>query len=158
MNAQVESLQIASPQTDRIHLKRVPITPIQANKIIETLPAIEPMLRRVVKPDTGLTMESVISDLLSGATQLWVIGDFNALSITRIQDRYTERVLWNEWVVGENMDEWAESWMEVQEAYAKATNCHAIEFSGRIGYRRYEKKFKDFKPIRMLYRRELKAE
>lgn len=132
------------------------IFPIHVKQLAGIMPRLIPLLERVVKPETGHTVETVLSDLFGGFTLLWVMGDFEIITITRIQDRATERVLWNEWTVGDNLNKWSKIWMETQETYARSVGCRAIEFHGRLGYKkRYEKHFPTCKPIRTLYRQEL---
>lgn len=116
---------------------------------------IEPMLKRVVKPDTGHTVEEVLQELALNYLRLWVIGDFNAIVITRIQHRPSERVLWVEWMVGAKLDEWIADWIEIQAEYARVQGCTAVEFNGRRGYKKYEPMFPNFKAVRTLYRQEL---
>ena len=133
-----------------------PISGVLAHNIQPILHRVIPLLELVVKPATGYTIEAVINDLLTQQTALWVIGDFNAITITRIQDRPTGRVLWNEWMAGENMDDWVADWMTVQEAFARSLGCAAIEFAGRNGYKRkYNPTFNNFRAIRTIFRCEL---
>lgn len=128
---------------------------VPTNAILDIIPRIAPLLRRVITKESGYTVESVLSELLSGETQLWVINDFETIHITRVQHRPLERVLWMEWSAGENMLSWVDAWVDFQEAIAKAHNCTSIEFQGRMGYKRHEKLHGGYKPLRILYRREL---
>jgi hypothetical protein len=128
---------------------------IPANEVLSVMPGILPMLETVVKPDTGHTIENVISSLLLGQKQLWIIGDFVALTITHVQQRPTETTLWVDWLVGNDMPKWVVAWMEFQERMACEIGCNAIEFNGRIGYKKFEKLYKKCKPIRTLYRQEV---
>ena len=133
-----------------------PISGVQRDQIGTVLHKLLPLLQSVVKPATGHTPESVIGELLTGELALWVIGDFDAITITRIQERPTGRVLWNEWLAGSNMDDWVGDWLSVQEAYARSLDCTAIEFAGRNGYKRkYNPVFDQFKAIRTIFRQEL---
>jgi len=129
------------------------VTPEHLNQVLER---IVPLLETVVKPDTGYTVDAVIYDLIMGETLLWIIGDFQALTITRIVDKPAERVLWNEWLAGKDMESWVSEWLDVQEQYAKNAGCTAIEFNGRRGYmKKYSPLFPKFKGMRTLYRCEL---
>lgn len=133
-----------------------PITGVLAGQIQSVMHKLVPLLETVVLPETGYTLEVVLNDLLAQYTSLWVIGDFDAITITRIQDRPTGRVLWNEWLAGSGMDDWVEDWLTVQEAYARHEGCVAIEFAGRNGYKRkYNPKFDNFRAIRTIFRCEL---
>lgn len=133
---------------------------VRFDQIRHILPKLTPLLERVVTPDSGETIESVLADLLRANTLLWVINDFQAITVTRIENLPSERRLWNEWIVngpvGE-MDDWVEDWLYVQEQYALSQGCHSIEFAGRIGYwRKYGSRYGDkFKAKRIIYRCEL---
>ena len=118
---------------------------------------IYPLLEKVATPESGHTPESVMSDIAAGRLALWVIEDFKAITCTQFQNRDDgSLVLWNMWLAGEDMDEWVEDWLRVQEAYARAAGCVAIEFAGRKGYaRKYMPHFDQFRAIRTVYRQEL---
>ena len=128
---------------------------VPAERIVDIIDAIRPLLERVIKPDTGYTVESVIYDAIVGASHLWVIGDFTAIVITRFQDRPAERILWVEWMAGKDLDRWVQSWFDAQAEFARANHCAAVEFHGRMGYKRYEKLLGNVKPVKILYRQEL---
>ena len=120
-----------------------------------------PLLERVVRPETGYSIQGVLSDLANGNTLLWVINDWDAITITRLQLRDTGPVLWNEWLAGDpgvDMATWVGDWLDAQEEYARKLNCVAVEFAGRIGYKRKFRQYykdRDFKAIRTIYRQEL---
>ena len=115
-----------------------------------------PLLRKVAKPNTGYTPESVLQEMIDGHLATWVIGDFKAITCTAVQDRPTGRVLWNTWLSGSDLDEWIDDWMRVQEAFARHMECTAIEFAGRLGYlKKYGARFKNFRAMRTIYRCEL---
>lgn len=133
-----------------------PISGVMPDQLPAVWERVEPLFQRVVKPQTGATMESVVHELMHGYLSLWVIGDFQAITCTKILDRPAGRVLWNEWMAGDNMDEWVSDWLKVQEAYARAHECTAIEFAGRIGYlKKYNPQFQEFRAMRTIYRQEL---
>ena len=115
-----------------------------------------PLLRKVVKPDTGHTPEGILQAMANGVLATWIIGDFKAFTCTEVQERETGRVLWNTWMAGDDLDEWIDDWMRVQEAFARHMNCTAIEFAGRKAYeRKYMPTFNKFRAIRTVYRQEL---
>ncbi len=114
-----------------------------------------PLLRKVVKPETGHTPETILQLMAEGVLATWVIGDFKALTCTEVQERETGRVLWNTWLAGEDMDEWIADWMRVQEAFARHMGCVAIEFAGRKGYARKYMPNTGFRAIRTVYRQDL---
>lgn len=135
---------------------KTPISGVAPHQIQSIMHRLVPLLQNVVKPATGHTVEAVLHELLMGETLLWVIGDFKAITITRIQERPTGRVLWNEWLTGTDMDSWVGDWLTVQDAFARHSKCEAIEFAGRNAYmRRYLPTFNKFRAIRTIYRCEL---
>ena len=115
---------------------------------------IEPILARVVKPETGHSLDSVRMSLLSSHAQLWVVNDFQGVIVTTIEDRPTQRVLFTPFLAGDNMDEWLDDWIEVQDQYAQFHGCAAVEFSGRRGWNKIGESRPEWKPIRTIFRRE----
>lgn len=116
---------------------------------------IEPMLERVVKPDTGHTLDSVRCALLMGDMQLWVIDDFVGVVLTSIENRPSERILFVPFMVGDNMKYWLDDWIEMQEAFGRDKGCTALEFHGRKGWNKVREHHPGYKPIRTVFRREL---
>lgn len=116
---------------------------------------VEPVLARVIKPDTGYTMQSVLNALQLGKMQLWVIGDFQGVVITQIEDRPAQRVLYTLFLAGNNMSEWIDEWCEVQDEYARHNGCAAVEFNGRKGWNKIGESKPEWKAIRTVFRREL---
>lgn len=127
---------------------------VPEDKLLTVWPRVCPMVEKMISRHPGRTAEAILGDLLSGAADLWVIGDFKAISITRINYKPREKALFIEWLGGEDIDEWVADWLKVAEEYAKAINCDCVEFFGRRGYRRYEKQF-NYKPVSTIYRKEL---
>lgn len=116
---------------------------------------IEPMLKRVVKPDTGHTLDSVRYALLTASMQLWVVDDFLGIVLTSIEERPSERVLFVPFMVGDNMQSWLDEWIAVQESYGRENGCNALEFHGRKGWNKVREHHQGYKPIRTIFRREL---
>lgn len=136
-------------------LPEIPIGGVPSDHIMTVWERIEPMLKRVVHIDTGQTLDSVRMELLTARAQLWVIGDFQGLAITSIEDRPSQRVLFTPFLVGEKMSEWLDEWIEVQDNYARYNQCVAVEFSGRKGWNKIGEKKPEWKPVRTIFRREL---
>ena len=132
-----------------------PIGGVPPDQVMAVWDRIEPLLRRVVKPQTGQTMDSVLYALQMTQTQLWVIGDFQAIVITSIEQRPLHRVLWVQFCAGDYMDEWLDDWIAVQEEFARANDCAAVEFSGRKGWNKIHQKHRDYKPVLTTFRKEL---
>lgn len=139
----------AATQPDALQMGGVPST-----DVIRVWPAVEPMLARVVLPETGHTLQSVLTALQMAKMQLWVIGDFQGVVVTEIQDRPAQRVLFTPFLAGENMSEWLDEWCELQDAYAQHNGCAAVEFNGRKGWNKIGEKRPEWKAIRTVFRRE----
>lgn len=132
-----------------------PIGGVPAEHVREVWPRVEPILKRVVKPQTGFDLHHVLTELQLRRWQLWVIGNFDAIVITSIVVRPLHKVLWIEFIAGRDMETWLDDWITTQEAYAKATGCKAVEFAGRAGWSKIRERHRDYKPIRTTYRKEL---
>ena len=132
----------------------VPIGGVLPEHVMLVWDKVEPMLARVVRPETGQSLDSVRSQLLSSHAQLWVVGDFQGVVITTIEDRPTQRVLFTPFLVGNNMAEWLDDWIAMQDEYARFHKCEAIEFSGRKGWGKFAETRPEWKPIRTIFRRE----
>lgn len=136
-------------------LKQPAIGGVPADRILDVWHKVEPLLARVVKPQTGYALPHVLTELQLGNMQLWVIGDFQAIVVTMVQSRPLHKVLWVQFLAGENMDEWLPDWVQVQEAYARALDCEAVEFCGRKGWGKIQKHHQQFKHVWTIYRCEL---
>ena len=128
---------------------------VPAHAIMLVWERVEPLLQRVVKPETGYSLDSVLTALQLSAMQLWIVNDFQAAIVTSIQERPLHRVLWVQFLAGDSMDEWLSDWIAVQEEYAKHNGCAAIEFQGRRGWNKVHEKHRDYKPMLTIFRKEL---
>lgn len=117
---------------------------------------VEPLLARVVKPETGYSLESVLTALQMAQMQLWVVNDFQGVVVTRIELRPLHKVLWVQFIAGDNLDDWLDDWVLVQEGYARHNGCAAIEFSGRKGWNRFKSPHaKEYRAVLTTFRKEL---
>ena len=117
---------------------------------------VEPLLRRVLKPVTGVTPDAVLTELQLAKMQLWVIGDFEAVAVTSVNVRPLHKVLWVQYVAGDNMKHWLDDFIRVLESFAEHNECVAVEFSGRQGWLRHlARDHPEFKPVLTTMRREL---
>lgn len=133
-----------------------PIGVVEAPDVMAVWDKVEPILQRVVRPDTGHTLDSVRIALLMGHMQLWVIGDFQGVVVTQIENRPSENVLFVQFMAGDDMKVWLDDWIEVMEQFARYNNCTVVEFSGRKGWCKIaERQGEHYKPIRTTFRREL---
>lgn len=140
----------AAKQLETLNMGGIPST-----DVIKIWPAVEPILQRVVKRETGHSMQSVLSALLMAKMQLWVIGDFKGVVVTEIQNRPVERVLFTLFLAGQDMKEWIDDWCEYQIEYAKYNGCTAVEFNGRKGWNKIGETRPDWKSIRTVFRQEI---
>lgn len=132
-----------------------PIGGVPADKVMAVWPRAAKLLKRVVKPHTGFDLDGLLTQIQLANYQLWVIGDFEAVAVTTIHDRPLHRVLWCQFIVGDNVEDWLDDWEKVQAEFAKAQDCVAVEFSGRPGWRKFQDKYRNYKPVLTTYRREL---
>jgi hypothetical protein len=139
----------AAKQLESIEMGGVP-----SDGVMNVWPGVEPLLRRVVTPDTGQTLQSVLTSLLMAKMQLWVIGNFQGVVITEIQDRPAERVLFTLYLAGEDMKAWLDDWCDLQDEYARHNGCAAVEFNGRKGWNKIGESRPEWKSIRTVFRRE----
>ncbi len=140
--------------TDAAEQIGVPIGGVRPDQVMLVWDKIEPVLARAVHPETGDTLDSIRMDLMMAKMQLWVIGDFQGVVVTTIIDRPTHRVLYTPYLAGENMKEWLDDWIDVQDEYAQHNKCAAVEFSGRRGWLKALAHKPEFKPVRTIFRRE----
>ena len=137
-------------------LEPIPIGGVQSHQVMAVWDRVEPMLRRIVQPDTGHSIDSVLTGLQMAKMQLWVIGDFQGVVVTSIENRPSGQcIMAINYIVGHHMDEWLDEWIELQESYAKAHNCVAIEFAGRRGWKKALERWPEYKTSHTVYRREL---
>lgn len=134
---------------------QTPIGGVPAPYVPTLWPYVLPLLELVVRPRTGFTLESVYAALLERRMQLWVIGDLQAIVITTVQERYTENVLWVQFIAGSRMRTWLDDWIVVMTAFAREKNCAAIEFAGRSGWAKIWKSHRDWQPVSTTYRKDL---
>lgn len=128
---------------------------VPPDQIMKVWDRVEPMLCKVVKPETGYSLDNVLTSLQMAKQQLWVIGDFQAVAVTEIQLRPLHKVLWNQFIAGNDMADWLDDWEKVLVEYARAHDCVAVEFSGRKGWNKFQSKYRKFKPVLTTYRREV---
>lgn len=128
---------------------------VPSDKVVEIWEYAEPLFARVVRPFTGWSLDTLLTAFQTGHFQLWTIGDFKGVAATQIQLRPIEKVLWVQFIAGNDMDEWLDDWSETMDAFAQAHDCPAIEFSGRPGWKKINERYPQYKPILTTFRREL---
>lgn len=132
-----------------------PIAMVPAEKIMAVWKRVEPLLKRVVRPHSGYSLINVLTELQLNRMQLWVIGDFQAVAVTSLQQRPLHKILWVQFLAGDHMDSWLDDWETVQLDYARHCDCAAVEFCGRKGWGKLNKHHPEYKPVWTIYRREL---
>ena len=137
---------------DRIntHIGGVP-----ALGVVKVWDRVEPLLKRVVKPETGYDLYSVLTQLQLGTMQLWVIGDFQGVVVTTVLKRPLHKVFWVQFMAGSDMKNWLDDVGEVLEAYATHIGCKMIEFSGRPGWNKVRHRHPEYKQVLTVFRRAL---
>jgi len=133
----------------------VPIGGVPSERIGAVWERVLPLLHRVIKPMTGYSTSALYSELISGLSQLWVIGDFQAIVVTSVQQRPLHKILWVQFLAGSKLGHWLDDWITVMEAFAKAHDCVAIEFSGRPGWNWIQKQHPDYRAVSTTFRKEL---
>ena len=128
---------------------------VPADKIMQVWFKAEPLLKRVVTWETGHSLQSVLAKLQLGTMQLWIVNDFQAVIVTSINELPLYKVLWIQFTVGNDMNEWMDDCAVVIEAYAKHNQCVAIELSGRRGWEKIRKKFPGYKHVLSTFRKVL---
>ncbi len=114
-----------------------------------------PLLRRVVKPETGYDLDSLLLSIQLARTQLWIVNDFQAVCVTEIHDRPLGSVMWGQFIAGDDVEQWIDDWETVISEFGKAKGCVAVEFSGRPGWKKFRDRFRDYKPYLVTYRKEI---
>ena len=132
-----------------------PIGGVMPNQVVAIWDRVEPLLARVVKPNTGYSLDSVLTALQLADMQLWVVGDFKGVVVTQIMVRPLHSVLWVQFIAGDHMKDWLGDWITVQEEFARHHGCAAIEFSGRKGWNKIHEQHREYKPVLTTFRREL---
>lgn len=130
------------------HIERV-----AATQVLQRLIHVEQLLLRVVTPASGYTMPSLLEDLQAGRALMWAVWDGEpvAVMVGYVQDRPTGRVLWIQFVAGDNMDSWLPALADDGTRFAQESGCVAIEFAGRRGW---EKVLSDYNVAGVIMRRE----
>lgn len=139
----------AAEQLDRIEMGGIPPT-----DVMRVWPCVEKLLARVVTRETGHTLQSVLTALQMARMQLWVIGQFQGVVVTEVQERPAEKVLFTLFLAGDNMKEWLDDWCELQDDFAQANGCAAVEFNGRKGWNKIGESRPEWRSIRTVFRRE----
>lgn len=133
-----------------------PIGGVPATHIMAVWDRVEPILKSAVRTRTGFGLDHVLTELQLGNTQLWVIGNFDAVAITSVQVRPLHRVLYVRNLAGRGMESWFDDWVKVVEAFAKHNDCKFVEFEGRKAWIKLAQLRGDgYKPEAYIFRKEL---
>lgn len=135
-------------------LETTPIGGVPSTDVMKVWPAVEGHLKRVVTRESGHTLQSVLTALQMAHMQMWIIGDFQGVVVTEMQNRPAERVLFTQFLVGHNMKEWIDDLHDLLEAYARHNGCGALEFNGRKGWNKLGESRPEWKAIRTVFRQE----
>lgn len=129
---------------------------VPRERLLQVWPKAEKLLAKVVKPETGFDLKSVLTNLQVGHTQLWAVDNFDkGAVVTEIIVMPLHKVLWVHYLVGEDFSDWADDWVSMQEKFAKEVGCNFIEFQGRKGWAKYHDAYHAYKPEATIYRRKV---
>jgi AraC-like DNA-binding protein len=134
---------------------RTQIYGIQSDQVMQVWKKARRLVKRVVRPETGETPDSVLTDIQMRRKQLWIVNDFQGAVITTVLDRPAQRVLFVPYLVGDHMTSWLDDWVRVMEEYARSLGCAAIEFNGRRGWNKIGERFPEYKSTQTIFRRDL---
>lgn len=129
---------------------------VPTDKVSLVWDKVAPILKTVIKPETGMNLDCVYRELLTGNAQLWVVNDFEGVVVSHILYRPLDKVLRATWLAGSNMNAWLRDCEQMLEEFARHHECTAMIMQGRKGFRAYEKEFRDYKPAQTVYYKDLK--
>ena len=109
---------------------------VPASQIPLVWHCVEPILSRAILKHTDEDANAALLDLMQEKSQLWVIGDFDAVCLTQINIRQTVKVLWIYYVAGDNLKDWIGELVKQLGAFAAFKGCTRLEFTGRLGWKR----------------------
>lgn len=127
---------------------------VPARKIDLVWPAVEPLVEKACAlGHVDFSPENVRASLLKREAQLWVAGHLDGVIVTHVEVRPKRKVAVIQVVAGDEIEMWKD--MEgVLSAWAKEQGCHAIEGTGRLGWKAIAKEF-GWKPVTMTFRKDL---
>jgi hypothetical protein len=134
------------PPNLKAHIGGVPV-----NRIDLVWPRVARLFQRIDKAQVAY----LYGEMKAGKIQLWVVNDFEGVVGTSIEHRQYERVLFVDFLAGQNLRTWLDDWITVMETFARSHMCDAVEFRGRRGWRIFERRHQDYKPKFTIYRKEL---
>ncbi len=135
---------------------KTPIGGVPAEMVVQVWDKVAPILARVVKPETGYAVDDVLTELQFARMQLWVIDDFKAVIVTTILQLPLRKTLWIQFVAGDDLDDWMDDWIVVQEGFARYNGCSVIECSGRSGWtKKLCNRYPGYKAVTTNYYKEL---
>lgn len=115
--------------------------------------------------DGRATVIDIFSDIMDGKMLLWVVfktdpetndTEFLAFSCTSIRDYPKKRVLFIDYIGGDNMDLWLGNLNETLSTFGASQECEGLEAIGRRGWERAIKKI-GWLPVYTIYEKNFKA-
>ena len=133
------------------------IAPVPTEKLCPAiLERTRPLLEKLITPKHDQTVETSIMDLYRGDTLLWVVGDFDAMLITRMFRRGAKKILSVDLMAGSKLAEWFPEWTKIETHFAKAHGCDKVEFATDRKVRRLMQKLNpDFLGSYVVYSRDV---
>ena len=131
----------------------LPVSPDLKNEAVDvTRDYIKSLFK---KGSMGLSLKSVSKDIDNNKATMWVVAKDQkptGMAFTSIEDWKEGRVLIINAVAGEDLDSWAERFLEVMRNYRESEDCVDCYFTARMGFMKYVKL--GIKPVRYVYRLE----
>lgn len=120
---------------------------IPADQYQSVAEKVEPLLDRLATHDKdGMTAEEYKGEIIDRNLQLWVLGDFEAIAITKI----TREAVRLEWVVGRNRHKWQDLLDVELRRWGRSLGKKRFLVLARPGWARLAKK-RGFREIQRAY-------
>lgn len=117
--------------------RRPRIYGVGSDSILEEWGSAEPLLQRVVDPETnGRSLDDVLALCQAGYLQLWKVLDWSAAAVTQIQILPRYRSLVIVYLAGDGLEEWKNEFIDAMRWYAQHVGCKHVELCGRPGWSR----------------------
>ena len=105
---------------------------------------------------TDMTADSLKQDIANRHVQVWRIGDWEAVAITRLVGRPKGPILAIDGLAGAGMTKWIEPLTKAMEMHGRMMGCRQIEFTtSRNGWEFWRRRFPDFEPKYVTYCKEI---
>lgn len=100
---------------------------------------IRPHLERLCERQElhGMTVESLARDIASGSLRCWILGDFQAVFLTKLYQQAAGKIMCAlSWAAGEDVTDKQREVLGRIEEYARDNGARGLEIMGRRGWER----------------------